>query len=258
MKKLLAILALGLALPAAPARAGQFESFGLQQAGKLLANPPQFIYEFQRNMEADTPLPPGKWLGFNYHFLGGILIIPLPDVTSAVNLSAKVRVHPEGRLMPGLPQFDLVGGFWTSALASAIEDSDAKATDAETKIKSAELGGKFFGLVATTSLEPRVRLFYGYKYSQLDLKIGLNKAQDILGSQVTSFDGGLKEHTLSAGIEHAYKPGKVWTLSMGYGLKNQLLTAKVARHGKFLTLGLNIYPESVFIMQPQVNFHLEF
>ncbi|OGR78978.1 MAG: hypothetical protein A3I11_00790 [Elusimicrobia bacterium RIFCSPLOWO2_02_FULL_39_32] len=236
----------------------QFQSFAIQQAGKLLANPPLFIYEFQRNMESTNPLPTGKKIGLNYHFLGGILIVPLPDLTSAGNLSGKFRLHPEGRLYPGLPQFDMVGGYWQSLLTPLIEDKNSKSSDADTKLKRADLKGYYGALIMTSSLEPRVRLFWGYKYSLLDIDIDLNKSEKILGSSVSSFKGGLKEHTLSAGLEHTYGENKRWILEGGYGVKNNLISAKVSWYRKYLELGLNIYPESVFIMQPQVNFHFNF
>src|SRR5438874_9775171 len=151
---------LGLALLATLVVSGfafaedQFRSYGLEQAGKFLANPPQFIYEFQRNMESTNPLPPGKMFGLNYHFLGGIVLIPLPDVTTAGNLSAKIRVHPEGRLIPGFPQVDVVGGYWNCIPSSLLEDKSAKPTDTDTKITKAELSGYYSGLVVTSSLEP--------------------------------------------------------------------------------------------------------
>lgn len=245
-------------LPGTSRAADQFESFFIQQAGKLLANPPLFVYEFQRNMESTTPLPPGKAVGVNYHMLGGILIIPLPDLTSAYNVSAKLRLHAEGRLYPGLPQFDLVGGYWNSLLAGSLEDADATPADSDTKVTNLDVKGRYWGLVAASSLEPRVRLFWSYKMSKLDIDVGLNKPEEIFGTMVQGFSGRLEEHTFAAGMEHAYADGKRWTIEGGYGMKNHLLTAKVAWSGRFMEVGVNIYPESVFIMQPQVNFHVYF
>ena len=236
----------------------QFQSFAIQQAGQLLANPPMFIYEFQRNMESTNPLPPGKCAGLNYHFLGGIIIVPLPDITSAANISLKLRLHTEGRLYPGLPQVDVVGGYWKSFLASMIEDKNAKDTDTDTKITKADLHGMFCGLTMASSLEPRVRLFWGYKYSNLNIDINLNKTQDILGSKVNSFNGRFNEHTFSAGMEHTYGQDKRWIIEGGYGVMNNLLSTKVSWYLKYVEVGLNIYPESVFIMQPELNFHYNF
>ena len=41
-------------------------------------------------------------------------------------------------------------------------------------------------------------------------------------------------------------------------MKNHLLTAKIGWSGPVVEFGVNIYPESVFIMQPQLNFHVNF
>lgn len=257
-KKLLFIV-LAAAFLAQPLRAeNQFESFGVKQAGKLIANPPLFFYEFQRNMESTFPLPPGKRFGVNTHLLGGIIIIPLPDVTSVFNFSAKVRVHPESKLAPGLPQVDLVGGYWNSALTSLIVDKNAKTTDTETKLSRAELGGNYGAVVFTSSLEPRVRLFWSYKLSRMNLDLGLSKPEVILGNSVSAFKSELTEHTVAAGIEHTYGENKRWVLEGGYGVRNNLLSAKVSWYRKYLELGFNIYPESVFIMQPQLNLHFNF
>ncbi len=250
---------MGLAAAMAPLRAAsQFDSFGIKQAGVLLSNPPLFLYEFQRNMESTNPLPPGKRFGVNTHILGGIVLIPLPDITSAFNFAGKLRLHPEGKLAPGLPQLDLVGGYWDSLLTTLIEQKGATASDTETKITRAKIGGNYAGLVLTSSLEPRVRLFWGYKMSRLNMDIGLNRPETILGNTISSFKSELTEHTVSAGMEHTYGQDKRWIIEGGYGVKNSLLTTKVSWYGKYLELGLNIYPESVFIMQPQVNLHFNF
>ena len=253
---LLSFLLLGLVRPLFADN--QFESFGIKQAGKLLSNPTLFVYEFQRNMESTNPLPPGKRFGVNSHLLGGILIIPLPDITSAFNVSAKVRLHPEGKIAPGFPQVDLIGGYWDSLLTSSVEQKGATANDTETKITRAKFGGSYAAVVLASSLEPRVRLFWGYKFSRLAIDIGLNRPETILGNTISSFKSELTEHTLSAGIEHTYGQDKRWILEGGYGVKNNLLSAKVSWYLKYVELGLNMYPESVFIMQPQFNLHFNF
>jgi hypothetical protein len=178
-------------------------------------------------MESTTPLPAGKVVGVQSHLLGGIIIVPLPDVTSAYNVSAKARVHREGQLMPGFPQIDMAAGRWDSLLSSRLENPDASATDSQTKVTHFDVNGSYLAAVVSSSVEPRVRLFWGYKYSKLNIDLGLNKPEDIFGAQVQSFAGRLEEHTVSAGLEHTYALNKRWIIEGGYGLKNKILTAKV-------------------------------
>ena len=128
-------------------------------------------------------------------------------------------------------------------------------------ILNAELDpGVAFGLKTAliSGILNRRRLFWSYKVSMLNMDIGLNRAEKILGNSVSSFKTDLNEHTLSAGLEHTYGQDKRWILEGGYGVKNNLLTAKVSWYRKYIELGLNIYPESVFIMQPEFNIHFNF
>jgi hypothetical protein len=190
--------------------------------------------------------------------LGGIIVIPLPDLTTAYNYSIKARLHREGQLAPGLPELDLIGGQWNCVFAKKLEKKDAKPTDSKTSVTNFDVKGHYLAATLSSSVEPRVRLFWSYKVSRLNIDMELNKPDTILGTQVQSFAGRLTEHTVSAGIEHTYKPGHTWIMEGGYGAKNHLLTAKVAWSGPICEMGFNIYPESVFVMQPQINFHVYF
>jgi hypothetical protein len=253
------LLAAVAIVPGAALAEDQFSSFGIQQVGKLITNPTLFVYEFQRNTESTFPVPPGKALEFQTHLLGGLIVIPLPDISTAYNFTVKARVHPEGRLLPGMPQIDLVAGQWKSLLGSVVEDPDAQPTDSQTSLTNFDVDGHYMAAVISSSLEPRVRLFWSYKMSKLNMDIRLNKPWEVFaGTTIQNFSGTMEEHTFAAGLEHAYADGKRWYIEGGYGIKNHLLTAKVGRSGRFIDLGLNIYPESVFIMQPQLNFHVSF
>ena len=97
-----------------------------------------------------------------------------------------------------------------------------------------------------------------FEFTQASVAAQFNRPETILGSSVSSFKSELTEHTVSAGIEHTYAPDKRWILEGGYGVTNNLISAKVSWYRKYIELGLNIYPESVFIMQPEFNIHINF
>lgn len=246
------LLALILALAASPARANVFEDKGTQLIAEVITNPAAFFYDFQQDLEGTHPLPPGRFLGLQFNLFPSLL--PL----TYGNISAKYRLHPEGRLIHGLPQFDLIGGYWTMVAATLLEDKSATAADADTKIKDASFDGYYGGFMMTSSLEPRVRMFWGYKFSQLKANLTLNKSEVFLGTPVSSFESGLQEHTLMAGLEHPYAPHKFWSIQLNYGLTNKLITSKVSWYRKWVELGLNIYPEGVLVFHPVVNFHFNF
>lgn len=262
-------------LPALPASADPFENKAVELASELASNPAAFFFDFQQDQESTNPLPPTKGLGLNWHFgqfipiIPPYLIIPIPDPT-ILNLSAKVKVFRENGLFPGMPQLDAIGGFWTAGpfLKKAVEEDALTCDDPDcvgepypdpgNKLKDAQFNGRFMGVVLTSSLEPRVRLYWGFKQSQMKAEATLNKPIDIQGSNVKSFSSEYKDKFLFAGLEHPTGPNKFWLLQMSYGLDNRSLMGKVSWYRKYLELSLNIYPEGVFVIHPSLNFHFNF
>ena len=247
MKKIFLMIAL-CCLVSGNARAGiDWEAKGMELIGEIVANPAAFFYDFQQDLEATTPLPPGKSFGFQT----GLFPTFLP--LGYVNGSLKVRLHPEGRWAPGVPQIDLIGGYQNMILAKM-------AADQSDDMEDAEFYGYYTGLLVTTSVSPKVRTFYGYKRSQLKAKLNFvaGSEPELLGTTVSSFNTGLKDDFLIFGIETLKSANKFWSLQLNYGLKENIITSKVSWYGKWFELGLNIYPEGVLVVHPVWNFHLNF
>lgn len=247
MKRLILIL-LGLFLVKSPAFASiDWESKGMQMVGEIVANPAGFFYDFQQDLEATTPLPPGKRFGVQTS------LFPTTIPMTYANVSAKLRLHGEGRMAPGVPQLDLIGGYWDMLAAKmATKDSDT--------IDSAKFGGYYAGAIMSTSVSPRVRTFWGYKHSVLKAKLDFKAGEEpeLLGTQVNSFDTGFKDDFFVAGIETPKGIGKLWSIQLNYGVKTQTFSSKVSWYGKYFELGLNIFPEGVLVFHPVWNFHLNF
>jgi hypothetical protein len=247
MKRLILIL-LGLFLVKSPAFASiDWQSKGMQMVGEIMANPAGFFYDFQQDLEATTPLPPGKRFGLQTS------LFPTTIPMTYTNVSAKVRLHGEGRIAPGVPQLDLIGGYWDMLAAKmATKDSDT--------IDSAKFGGYYAGAIMSTSVSPRVRTFWGYKHSVLKAKLDFKAGEEpeLLGTKVSSFDTGFKDDFFVAGIETPKGIGKLWSIQLNYGVKTQTFSSKVSWYGKYFELGLNIFPEGVLVFHPVWNFHLNF
>lgn len=258
--RIVAAVLLWALLPVAGARAeSKFDSYLFQNAGKILADPPGFLYEFQRNMEHTSPLPAGRRAMLNWHFLSGFLVVPLPDIaTTAVNGTFKLRLHPEGRRIPGFPQVDFACGVWDSLLAGLAEQDPDPAKPDETRITDFSVGGHYLATTLATSVEPKVRLFWGYKYSSLSFDMKLSQQEEVMGQLVSSLKNGMREHTISAGIELATNVNKQWVLQWDYGIVNKVVSARVMWQHKIYDFGFNFYPEAVFFLQPQMNIHVYF
>jgi hypothetical protein len=249
MKRTILIL-LGLFCLNVSAFAGvDFTSVGMKMAGQIVSNPAGFLYDFQQDLESTTPLPPGKSFGVQTGLWGGIL----PTIAAMPSISGKYRLHPEGRWAPGIPQLDLIGGYWSSPIAKSA------ASNSQT-VDSMKFNGYYMGALVTSSVSPRVRTFWGYKHSvlnaTLDFKSG--KEPELLGTKVNSFDTGFSDDFLVAGIETPKGVGKLWSIQLNYGMKTQTFCSKVSWYGKVFELGLNIYPEGVLVVHPVWNMHLNF
>ena len=247
MKRLILIF-LALFLIKSPAFAAiDWTSKGMQIVGEIVANPAGFFYDFQQDLEATTPLPPGKTFGIQTGLFP--TLIPM----TYTNVSAKLRLHGEGRIAPGVPQVDLIGGYFDMLGARlATKNSDT--------IDSAKFNGYYVGAIASSSVSPRVRTFWGYKHSSLsaELKFKNGKEPKLLGTNVSSFDTGFSDDFLMAGIETPKGVSKLWSMQLNYGLNTQVFSSKVSWYGKYFELGLNIYPEGVLVFHPVWNFHLNF
>ncbi|MBI5745006.1 MAG: hypothetical protein HY952_10720 [Elusimicrobia bacterium] len=224
-----------------------WESKGMQIAGEIIANPAGFFYDFQQDLESTTPLPPGKTFGIQTG------LFPTTVPMTYVNGSGKLRLHGEGRIAPGVPQVDLIGGYW-DMLAAKMATKDSQTID------SAKFNGYYMGAIVSSSVSPRVRTFWGYKRSVLSAKLRFKPGEepDFLGTKVSSFDTGFKDDFLIAGIETPKGVSKLWSMQLNYGLKTQVFSSKVSWYGKYFELGLNIFPEGVLVFHPVWNFHLNF
>lgn len=238
-------LAVVLILSSGPLAALDLKSKAMQMAGEIVANPAAFFYDFQQDIEATIPLPPGK----SYGFQTGLFptIIPL----GYLNLSGKYRLHAEGRMAPGLPQVDLIGGYWDMLWAKVMANQSDDVDDAKFR-------GYYGGLILSSSLSPKIRTFWGLKISQLKTELNLNKTVDFIGVPVDSFKSGFRDTFFIAGIETPRTIDKNWSIQMNYGVNENILSVKTLWQGKYFDLGLNFFPEGVLVVHPVWNFHMNF
>ena len=247
MKRLIITLAVLLCLNGMSFAAVDWESKGMQMVGEIVANPAAFFYDFQQDLEGTTPLPPGK----RFSVQTGLFPTAIP--LTYLNLSGKFRLHGEGRIAPGVPQVDLIGGGW-DMLAAKMATKDSKTID------SAKFGGYYMGAIVSSSVSPKVRTFWGYKHSVMAAKLAFKPGEepDLLGTKVNSFNTGFKDDFLMAGIETPKGVNKFWSMQLNYGVKTQTFSTKLSWYGRFFELGINIYPEGVLVFHPVWNFHMNF
>ncbi len=224
-----------------------WEAKGMEMVGEIMSNPAAFFYDFQQDLEATSPLPPGKTFGIQT----GLFPTSIP--MGYANGSAKFCLHKEGRWAPGVPQLDLIGGYQNMVLAQVAANQSDDITDAK-------FNGHYYGFLVTSSVTPKIRTFYGYKHSRLNAKLGFaeGKEPDLLGVKINSFDSGFEDDFIILGVETLKKTNKYWSMQLNYGFNENVITGKISWYGKWFELGLNIYPEGVLVFHPVWNFHVNF
>jgi len=75
---------------------------------------------------------------------------------------------------------------------------------------------------------------------------------------VNDIDTGFEDSFFVVGLESPKGLNKLWSIQLNYGMDTQTIASKVSWYGKYFELGLNIYPEGVFVVHPVWNFHLNF
>ncbi|HUT86140.1 MAG TPA: hypothetical protein VMW66_04825 [Elusimicrobiales bacterium] len=216
-----------------------------RMATQIISDPGRFFFETQQDLEITAPVIIGKKASAN------VGILPSLAPMGMANLSAKFRLLSERRLLPCLPQIDIVSGYWNMIWTSlAANNSD--------EIKSADFSGYYFGVITSYTVNPKTRLFGGLKHCQLNANLELNETKEILGAQVNSFNSGFADNLFTMGIEHLIKAESRLIASFSYGLEQKTVAAKVSRSGKYFEFGINIYPEGVFAIHPVLNFHIDF
>ncbi|MGC9070324.1 MAG: hypothetical protein ACP5IO_03335 [Elusimicrobiales bacterium] len=245
MKRISLIICLFLFI--LPAVAIDWESKGIEMVNEIVSNPAAFFYDFQQDLEATSPLPCGK----NFGLQTGLFPSLLP--MGYLNGSLKISLHKEGRLAVGVPQIDLIGGYQSMILAKVAAKQSKDIADTK-------FNGNYYGLLLTSSVTPKIRIFYGYKHSKMNAKLNFAEGSqpELLGVKINDFNTGFEDDFIIVGIETLKKVNNFWSIQLNYGLKENLITTKVSWYGKWFEFGINIYPEGVFVLHPTWNFHLNF
>jgi hypothetical protein len=199
----------------------------------------------QGDMQNTSPVTVGK----RFNFQIGVLPTLVP--TGMANLSVKVKVYSEGELSSYMPQIDFFCGYWNMVWTRlAVNNSHG--------VKNADFSGYWYGLLASTTVSPKTRLFGGVSYSMLNANLELTETKEVLGARVNSFDSGFGDKFFILAIEQLIKPDRWFIAQLNYGIEQNFIFSKISWYGKYLELGINIYPEGVLVIHPVLNFHISF
>lgn len=244
----LAVVALGcLAAPARSDLKSQFTSWGTNIATGIATDPALFLFDLHLNAEDQSPLPVGKVFSWSTNLFPSL--IPFGEL----GLEMKGQAHREHGLWP---QIDVFAGGWDS-VAIALANGGSGATEF-----SGSLVGFHAGFVVAKSLQPLLRVFGGYEFSQLraDVQFGGSGLSTGGGgtfsalNTITGVTSGIAEHFLFAGAEVFRTPEKHFNAEVGYGVVGKHLMLRMIWASPHFDTALNFFPESAWALWPSINF----
>ena len=216
---------------------GDLESELARAGARILSDPGTFLFDnFHENTSNVTPI----YMGRRFEISGNIFPSLFPF--GELNAMGKVRAHREHGAWP---QIDVMAGGWT-CLPLLFLPSDVK------RDFDPSFFGYHAGFIMSESLDPRMRLFVGYEFSQLRAGVNLQelKEDDTSGSTDEDWDfipdtisAGKAEHYLVIGAELLRSIEKRLVSQIGYGLLSNRLVVRIMWESKRFDTGIVFYPE---------------
>ncbi|MBI5573230.1 MAG: hypothetical protein HY919_01585 [Elusimicrobia bacterium] len=209
---------------------------------KFLDNPGDFFFNIHANSEDFSPVPAdgNGTIRFN--------LFPALFPFTWVNLTGKAKLFNEQEV---LPQIDLVGQYG-DMLALRFVSGDVEPTFSDYSV----------GAVFTKSVTDETKLYGGVKYSNVSMNVKFSSASAIEFGEfrVSELNFKVADTFIFTGLVHQKdinKPSRL-IVQMGYGFKYRKITSRIMVSKKHLDMGLDIYPEGLFVIHPFVAYRWHF
>lgn len=255
-RAIVAFSVIGFALfSARPLRAegASIPPWALEMATKFLDNPADLLFNLHSDMEDSVPVPSYRRAQVRFNLFPSFI----PFAWPALNLKVKVLNEKEY-----WPQIDVQGQYGQNAavmaaasmMGSSTKDGGSSSTDT---VKPA-LYDYTVGLILTKKLSDKTRVFFGPKYSYVNLQIKFDKSPiaDIPG--FIEFNVAQAETFLFWGLEHQTGKDRFVSSQISYGLQYRKLMARVSASSPHVEAGMNIYPEGMLVIHPFMAWHWYF
>jgi hypothetical protein len=205
---------------------------------RFLDNPGDFFFNLHSDNEDYSPVPKNKKGSFRFNF------IPTFMPFTWANLNVKAKVFDEKN---NLPQIDITGMYGYII--------GLKLISTETK---PEFSDYSIGITAAKSINEKTRLYGGIKYSTVNMYVKFSTPVTSGEFSMSSLDFKMSDTFVFTGISHQPNPDKIVVAQLGYGFKYNKIISRLMVSHKHLDIGINIYPEGLFVIHPFIAWHWYF
>ncbi|HAM38158.1 MAG: hypothetical protein A2474_00195 [Elusimicrobia bacterium RIFOXYC2_FULL_34_12] len=209
---------------------------------KFLDNPGDFFFNIHANNEDFSPVYADKNGAIRFNLLPAFLPF------TWANISVKAKLFNEQEI---LPQIDLVGQYGDMLALRFVSG------DVEPSFK--DYSG---GIVLSKSATDETKFFGGVKYSNVSMGVKLSSSSAIEFGEfsVSELNFEIADVFVFTGLVHQKdinKPSRL-TVQMGYGFEYKKIVSRIMVSKKHMDLGMDIYPEGLFVFHPFLSYHWNF
>ncbi len=217
----------------------------------FIENPSDLFFNLQQDIEDCSPLPAGQLNLPKKYFGLRINVLPTLLPLTFGNISIKARFNKEKDY---IPQIGIIGGWGKILILDLIKNLTE---DEDVEIPEPQNNAYYYGLIISKTFENTI-LYFGIKYSEFLLKVKLPEPVEFYGSTLEEINFKAADTFLLTGIMLPVKDNKSIVAQMGYGLKYKKIVARLSAEYKHLQLGIDIFPEGLFVLHPYVSYIWQF
>lgn len=210
---------------------------------KFLENPGDFFFNLHSDNEDFSPVPKERNGAIRHNFFPSMF--PL----TWMNLNVKVKIFNE---KGNMPQIDMVGlyGDLIALRAAASSMDDVKPTFNDYAI----------GAVVSRGMNEKTRIFGGLKYSTVNMSVKFSSSSAIeFGDfRVDELNFKVADTFFYSGITQKTGEKSCVLAQLGYGFKYKKIVSRLMISHKHLELGMDIFPEGLFVIHPFMAWHWYF
>ncbi|PKN00863.1 MAG: hypothetical protein CVU77_08195 [Elusimicrobia bacterium HGW-Elusimicrobia-1] len=218
--------------------------FAFEMATKFLDNPADLLFNLHSDMDDSVPVPSYRRAQVRFNLFPSFLPFAWPG------LNLKVKALDETGYWP---QIDVQGQYGQNAAVTVLAAAMTSTDSAKPSLYDYSVA-----LILTKRLSDKTRIFFGPKYSYVNLQLKFDESPIDNLPGFKEFNVAQSETFLFWGLEHQTGKDRFVTSHIAYGLQYRKLMARVATSSPHFEAGMNIYPEGMFVIHPFMAWHWYF
>lgn len=208
---------------------------------KFLDNPGDLFFNLHTDNEDFSPVPSDRRGAVRFNFFPTFL-----PVTWG-NLNCKVKILNERGFQP---QVDLAGMYGDLLGLRLVPSSGQDVRPV--------FNDYAFGVVVSKGMDAKTRLFGGVKFSSVNMDISFSTPIASGDFQMSSLNFKISDTFFMTGIMHQSSPGTLIVAQVGYGFSYKKFFSRIMSSHRHMEIGMDIYPEGLFVIHPFIAWHWYF